>query len=62
MWYWGHQEISLEDVCSGANYFSKSEIRYFVFIGPHRIFQGPALKTVLFFVLILLKTCQIKVF
>ena len=62
MWYWGHQQISLEDVCSGANYFSKSEISYFVLIGSHGIFQGPALETVLFFLLILLKTYQVEVF
>ena len=34
--------VPKEDVCSVANYFSKSNISYFVLIGYHGIFQDPA--------------------
>ena len=34
----------MEDVCSSANDFYKSEMSYFVLIVSHGIFQGPALK------------------
>ena len=40
--------MKLQDVCSSVNYFLKSKISYFVLIGSHEIFQGPALDIVFF--------------